>query len=103
MARKATELAVELGFDGVPVKSMVLIQPTTHALVHLTEMPFTVITLDDVELVSLERVQVRSCRPPGRRQSAAVAVDRWSHSRGAVRAVVDECPPARSTATATLT
>ena len=48
----------ELGFDGVPAKSMVFIQPTTHALVHLTELPFLVVSLDDVELVSLERVQV---------------------------------------------
>lgn len=49
----------ELGFDGVPSKSMVFIQPTAHALVHLTELPFMVVTFDDVEFVSLERVQVR--------------------------------------------
>jgi hypothetical protein len=49
----------DLGFLGVPSKAMVLVQPTVHTLVHLTELPFMVITLDDVELVSLERVQVR--------------------------------------------
>ena len=55
----------ELGFDGVPSKSMVFIQPTAHALVHLTELPFMVVTFDDVEFVSLERVQVRRGQPLG--------------------------------------
>lgn len=32
-------------------------QPTTDCLVHLTDMPFLVITLGDIELASLERVQ----------------------------------------------
>jgi nucleosome binding factor SPN SPT16 subunit len=47
----------ELGFNGVPSRSSVLIQPTTDCLVQLTEPPFTCITLAEIELVHLERVQ----------------------------------------------
>ena len=47
----------DLGFNGVPHRSNVLLVPTTHCLVHLSETPFTIITLADVELVHLERVQ----------------------------------------------
>ncbi|KAF6032508.1 dre4 [Bugula neritina] len=47
----------ELGFHGVPFKSTVLLQPTSHALVNLTEWPVLVITLDEIELVHFERVQ----------------------------------------------
>jgi nucleosome binding factor SPN SPT16 subunit len=47
----------ELGFSGVPHRSNVLLLPTTNCLVHLSEFPFTVITLSDVEIVHLERVQ----------------------------------------------
>ena len=47
----------ELGFSGVPNRSNVLMQPTTDCLVQLTEPPFTVITLDDIEIAHLERVQ----------------------------------------------
>ncbi|CAB4001027.1 Hypothetical predicted protein, partial [Paramuricea clavata] len=47
----------ELGFVGVPFRSTVLLQPTTHCLVMLTEQPVFVITLDEVELVHFERVQ----------------------------------------------
>jgi nucleosome binding factor SPN SPT16 subunit len=36
----------------------VLMAPATDALVQLTEPPFTVITLDDVEVAHLERIQV---------------------------------------------
>jgi nucleosome binding factor SPN SPT16 subunit len=32
-------------------------QPTTDCLVHLSEPPFTVITLADIEIAHLERVQ----------------------------------------------
>jgi nucleosome binding factor SPN SPT16 subunit len=35
-----------------------LIQPTTDALVQLTEPPFMVITLNEIEIAHLERVQV---------------------------------------------
>lgn len=47
----------DLGFNGVPSRSSVIIQPTTDCLVQLTEPPFTVITLTDIEIVHLERVQ----------------------------------------------
>ncbi|KAL1917850.1 uncharacterized protein VTP21DRAFT_3684 [Calcarisporiella thermophila] len=47
----------ELGFEGVPFRSNVLLQPTTECLVHLTDPPFLVITLSEVEIAHLERVQ----------------------------------------------
>lgn len=47
----------ELGFHGVPHRSTVLLQPTTHCLVNLTEQPPFIIVLDEVELVHFERVQ----------------------------------------------
>lgn len=47
----------ELGFQGVPHKTNVLLAPTTDCLVHLTEVPFMVITLSEVEVVHFERVQ----------------------------------------------
>jgi nucleosome binding factor SPN SPT16 subunit len=47
----------ELGFNGVPSRSSVLVCPTTDCLVQLTEPPFTCITLAEVEIVHLERVQ----------------------------------------------
>jgi hypothetical protein len=48
----------EIGFNGVPNRSNVLIQPTTDAIVQLTEPPFLVVTLNDIEVAHLERVQV---------------------------------------------
>ncbi|KAA8913230.1 FACT complex subunit-domain-containing protein [Sphaerosporella brunnea] len=47
----------ELGFSGVPFRANVLCSPTTDALVSLTDMPFLVITLDEIEIAHLERVQ----------------------------------------------
>ncbi|KAF2743631.1 SPT16-domain-containing protein [Sporormia fimetaria CBS 119925] len=47
----------ELGFNGVPARSSVLIQPTTDCLVQLTEPPFLCLTLSEIEIVHLERVQ----------------------------------------------
>lgn len=47
----------ELGFDGVPFRTNVWMSPTNDCLVHLTDSPFTVITLADVEVAHLERVQ----------------------------------------------
>ena len=47
----------ELGFNGVPNRSNVLCQPTTDCLVQLTEPPFMVITLEELEVVHLEHVQ----------------------------------------------
>lgn len=47
----------DLGFNGVPARSSVMVQPTTDCLVQLVEPPFMVITLTDIEVVHLERVQ----------------------------------------------
>lgn len=47
----------ELGFQGVPFRSSVLLQPTTDCLVHLVEPPFLVVPLVDVEVAHLERIQ----------------------------------------------
>jgi nucleosome binding factor SPN SPT16 subunit len=47
----------EIGFHGVPFRSNVYIQPTTECLIQLTEPPFMVITLEDIEVAHLERVQ----------------------------------------------
>mmetsp|Transcript_2922 Transcript_2922/g.8893 ORF Transcript_2922/g.8893 Transcript_2922/m.8893 type:complete len:574 (-) Transcript_2922:748-2469(-) len=38
----------DLGFHGVPHREMVLIQPTVHCLVNLTETPFFIVELDHV-------------------------------------------------------
>jgi nucleosome binding factor SPN SPT16 subunit len=45
-----------LGFYGVPFRQNVLCQPTRDCLVHLTDPPFLVVPLADVEVASLERV-----------------------------------------------
>ena len=47
----------DLGFNGVPFRSNVYIQPTTECLIQITEPPFMVVTLDDIEIAHLERVQ----------------------------------------------
>lgn len=49
----------ELGFYGVPFKSFVLVQPTVNCLVQLTEQPFFVLSLQDIEICCLERVNAR--------------------------------------------
>ncbi|KAK3016998.1 hypothetical protein RJ639_006564 [Escallonia herrerae] len=46
----------ELGFHGVPHKSSAFIVPTSSCLVELIETPFVVITLNEIEIVNLERV-----------------------------------------------
>ncbi|KAI8465881.1 MAG: global transcription factor [Monoraphidium minutum] len=46
----------ELAFDGVPHRSTVTVMPTVNCIVELTEMPFTVVPLEDIEVVNLERV-----------------------------------------------
>ncbi|KAI9708942.1 MAG: FACT complex subunit spt16 [Bogoriella megaspora] len=61
-AGKNDQLAVdvpfrELAFNGVPSRSSVTVQPTTDCLVQLTEPPFLVITLADIEIVHIERAQ----------------------------------------------
>jgi len=50
----------DLGFNGVPFREMVLLQPTVHCLVSLTETPFFVIELNDIEHVHFERCTLRS-------------------------------------------
>ncbi|KIK92016.1 hypothetical protein PAXRUDRAFT_830348 [Paxillus rubicundulus Ve08.2h10] len=47
----------ELSFEGVPFRTNVRLQPTTECLVHLVEPPFLVVTLNEIEIASLERVQ----------------------------------------------
>ncbi|KAJ2794007.1 FACT complex subunit spt16, partial [Coemansia helicoidea] len=46
-----------IAFTGVPSRANVLLQPTVECLVHLSDTPFFVLTVADVELVHLERVQ----------------------------------------------
>jgi len=47
----------ELAFEGVPFRTNVKLQPTTECLVHLSDTPFLVVTLAEIEIASLERVQ----------------------------------------------
>ncbi|KAJ3198628.1 FACT complex subunit spt16 [Entophlyctis luteolus] len=47
----------DLGFQGVPFRQKVLLCPTTDCLVHLIEPPFLVVTIEEIELVHLERVR----------------------------------------------
>jgi nucleosome binding factor SPN SPT16 subunit len=47
----------DLGFFGVPSRSNVFVQPTTDCLIQVVEPPFLVLTIADVEVVHLERVQ----------------------------------------------
>ncbi|GBE82391.1 FACT complex subunit SPT16 [Sparassis crispa] len=47
----------ELSFEGVPFRTNVRLQPTTECLVYLSDPPFLVVTLADIEIASLERVQ----------------------------------------------
>jgi FACT complex subunit SPT16 len=50
----------DMSWHGVPSRSNVIISPTSDCLVQLTESPFLVVTLDDIEIVHLERVSVSS-------------------------------------------
>ncbi|PNY28236.1 FACT complex subunit SPT16 [Tolypocladium capitatum] len=47
----------DLGFHGVPFRSHVFVQPTTDCLIQVVEPPFMVLTIDDIEVAHLERVQ----------------------------------------------
>lgn len=47
----------DLGFHGVPNRSNVFIQPTTDCLIQVVEPPFMVVTIDEIEVAHLERVQ----------------------------------------------
>ncbi|CAB81168.1 putative protein [Arabidopsis thaliana] len=46
----------EFGFNGVPHKTSTFIIPTSSCLVELTESPFLVVCLSEIEIVNLERV-----------------------------------------------
>lgn len=46
----------DLGFSGVPHRTTGFVMPTVNCLVELIEMPFTVVTLADINVVNLERV-----------------------------------------------
>lgn len=46
----------ELGFHGVPHRQTGFLMPSVNALVELIDMPFTVITMTEVNVVNLERV-----------------------------------------------
>lgn len=46
----------DLGFNGTPFRSMVLLQPTSSCLLNITEMPPFVQSLENIELVHFERV-----------------------------------------------
>lgn len=46
----------ELGFFGSPNQNNVFIMPTTLCLISLIEKPFFVVLLEDIELVSIERI-----------------------------------------------
>lgn len=54
----------DLGFQGVPNRANVLLQPSTDCLVQLTDPPFFVVTLDEIEAAHLERVQVGAFGSP---------------------------------------
>jgi len=47
----------ELAFQGAPSKSNVYLYPTVHCLVNLSEPPFFIMSLDEVEVAHFERVQ----------------------------------------------
>ena len=46
----------ELGFYGVPHRQTGFIMPSVNCLVELIDMPFTVITMSEVNIINLERV-----------------------------------------------
>ncbi|CAH0004873.1 unnamed protein product [Clonostachys byssicola] len=47
----------ELGFHGVPFRSNIFVQPTTDCLIQVVEPPFMVLTIEEIEIAHLERVQ----------------------------------------------
>eukprot|EP00761_Pharyngomonas_kirbyi_P013292 gb/GECH01013319.1/.p1 GENE.gb/GECH01013319.1/~~gb/GECH01013319.1/.p1 ORF type:complete len:1019 (+),score=315.15 gb/GECH01013319.1/:1-3057(+) len=46
----------QLDFKGTPNRSFVTLSPTVNCLISLYEMPFFVVTLDEIEIAHLERV-----------------------------------------------
>ncbi|KAJ3276374.1 FACT complex subunit spt16 [Terramyces sp. JEL0728] len=60
-SKKLVEVDVplrELAFQGVPSRQLVSLQPTTECLVHLSDTPFLVITLNDFGLKNFDLVFV---------------------------------------------
>lgn len=47
----------DLDFYGCPNKSVVKVRPTKNCLIAISEFPFFVIDIDDIEMVHFERVQ----------------------------------------------
>jgi nucleosome binding factor SPN SPT16 subunit len=47
----------QLGFFGTPFRSNVFIVPTVNCLVSLTESPFFLVSIDEIEIIHFERVQ----------------------------------------------
>ncbi|EJD43132.1 hypothetical protein AURDEDRAFT_167810 [Auricularia subglabra TFB-10046 SS5] len=47
----------DMAFEGVPSRANVKLYPTMDCLVHLSDPPFMVVTLSNIEIASLERVQ----------------------------------------------
>lgn len=47
----------ELGFQGVPFRSAVFCMPTRDCLISLIDPPYLVVTLEEIEVAHLERVQ----------------------------------------------
>ncbi|CAH6722224.1 FACT complex subunit Spt16p [[Candida] jaroonii] len=47
----------ELGFQGVPFRSAVFCMPTRDCLIQLIDPPYLVVTLEEIEIAHLERVQ----------------------------------------------
>ena len=46
----------ELFFYGCPFKSVVKVRPTKNCLIAISEFPFFVVDIDDIEIVHFERV-----------------------------------------------
>jgi nucleosome binding factor SPN SPT16 subunit len=49
----------ELGFNGSPNRSNVFLMPTIKCLVNLTELPYFIMPIDEIEIAHFERVQFR--------------------------------------------
>lgn len=72
----------ELGFYGALSAGNVFLQPTVHCLVQLTDSPFFVVTLDEVEIAFFERVQFSL-----RQFDIAIVYKDWSKPTTHIRAV----------------
>ena len=46
----------ELEFNGVPFRSNVVLYPTPSCIISLSELPFFVITVNEIEIIYFERV-----------------------------------------------